>query len=194
MLARERGERKEALASGRKRADPARLAPDIRSHLLAARAIEARIGDAIARAELPYTEVAAEVEALVSLMEQSASRAQLLYEALAESPPDRVQQRLRELQGSDKAELIDALEHQLTVQRKMESQLQRFYDEMERMVVELDTIRGSLVSVSASTDAGNQQRIAGDVRSLRDELGALASGMSEAFEGTDPAGGTAPAT
>jgi hypothetical protein len=58
---------------------------------------------------------------------------------------------------------------------------------MERMVVELDTIRGSLVSVSASTDAGNQQRIAGDVRSLRDELGALASGMSEAFEESDSA-------
>ena len=48
---------------------------------------------------------------------------------------------------------IDALTHQLSVQRKMESQLARFYDEMERMVVELDTIRGSLVSVSASTDA-----------------------------------------
>jgi hypothetical protein len=69
----------------------------------------------------------------------------------------------------------------------MGSQLARFYDEMERMVVELDTIRGSLVSVSASTDAGNQQRIAGDVRSLRDELGALASGMSEAFAETEPA-------
>ena len=183
VLERERGERKQAIESGRKRADPARLAPEVRSHLLAARAIEGRIGDAIARAELPYTEVSAEVDALVTLMEHSAGRAQLLYEALAESPPDRVEQRLVQLQGSGKVELIDALEHQLAVQRKMESQLQRFYDEMERMVVELDTIRGSLVSVSASTDAGNQQRIAGDVRSLRDELGALASGMSEAFEG-----------
>ncbi len=156
----------------------------MREPLLAARATEARIRDAIERAELPYAEVSTEVDALVTLMDQSASRAQLLYEALAESPPHRVQARLRELQGSGKTELIDALEHQLTVQRKMESQLGRFYDEMERLVVELDTIRGSLVSVSASTDAGNQQRIAGDVRSLRDELGALASGMSEAFEET----------
>lgn len=184
VLARERGQHKQALESGRVRMDPAKLAPDVRYHLLAARAIEQRIRDAIERAELPYTEVSAEVDALVTLMEHSASRAQLLYEALAESPPNRVQARLRELQGSGKTELIDALEHQLTVQRKMEAQLQRFYDEMERMVVELDTIRGSLVSVSASTDAGNQQRIAGDVRSLRDELGALASGMSEAFEET----------
>ena len=182
VLARERGEHKRALTSSRTRMDPATLAPDVRFHLLAARATEARIRDAIERAELPYTEVSTEVDALVSLMDQSAGRAQLLFEALHESPPDRVQQRLRELRGSGKTELIDALEHQLSVQRKMESQLGRFYDEMERMVVELDTIRGSLVSVSASTDAGNQQRIAGDVRSLRDELGALASGMSEAFE------------
>jgi hypothetical protein len=190
VLARERGDRKLAVASRKPRTNPALFAPDVRFHLTAARAIEKRIRDAIERAELPYVEVSTEVDALVTLMDQSASRAQLLYEALAESPPDRVQARLRELQGSGKAELIDALEHQLSVQRKMESQLQRFYDEMERMVVELDTIRGSLVSVSASTEAGNQQRIAGDVRSLRDELGALASGMSEAFEET---GGSAPA-
>jgi len=189
VLARERGQHKQALTSGSPRADLSRLAPEVRQHLLAARAIEARIRDAIERAELPYAEVSTEVDALVSLMEGSAGRAQLLYEALAESPPNRVQARLRELRGSGKTELIDALEHQLTVQRKMESQLQRFYDEMERMVVELDTIRGSLVSVSASTDAGNQQRIAGDVRSLRDELGALAAGMSEAFEETDGASG-----
>jgi hypothetical protein len=187
VLARERGERKEALASGRARMDAGTLAPDVREHLLAARAIEQRIRDAIDRAELPYAEVSAEVDALVTLMEHSASRAQLLYEALAESPPNRVRQRLVQLEGSGKTELIDALQHQHAVQRRMQAQLQRFYDEMERMVVELDTIRGSLVSVSASTDTQNQQRIADDVRSLRDELDALASGMSEAFgETADP--------
>jgi hypothetical protein len=184
VLARERGERSKAVERGRVRLDAATLAPDVRFHLLAARRIEAKIRDAIERAELPYTEVSTEVDALVTLMEHSASRAQLLYEALAESPPNVVKQRLVQLEGSGKTELIDALQHQHSVQRKMQAQLQRFYDEMERMVVELDTIRGSLVSVSASTDAGNQQRIAGDVRSLRDELGAIASGMSEAFDET----------
>ena len=53
---------------------------------------------------------------------------------------------------------------------------------MERIVVELDTVRGTLVSVSASTDAANQQRLAAEVRGLRDELGAVAAGMSEAYE------------
>ena len=189
VLARERGERKQALGAGRPRMNPATLAPEVRGHLLAARASEARIRDAIERAELPYTEVSSEVDALVTLMDQSAGRAQLLHEALDESPPGRVQGRLRELEGSGKAQLIDALTQQLAVLRRMEIQLARFHDEMERLVVELDTIRGSLVSVSASTDSGNQQRIAEDVRSLRDELGALAAGMSEAFE--DTAGETA---
>jgi len=181
VLAHERGERKQSLGKGRARVDPATLAPEIRRQLLAARATEQRIRDAIQRAELPYAEVSTEVDALVTLMEQSAGRAQLLYEALEETPPNVVRKRLVALEGSGKAELIDALEQQHSVQRRMQAQLQRFYDEMERMVVELETIRASLVSVSASTDAGNQQRIAGDVRSLRDELGALASGMSEAF-------------
>jgi hypothetical protein len=109
-------------------------------------------------------------------------RAQLLHEVLEQSPPQRIERRLAELEGSGKTELIDALRHQLGVQRKVADQLDRFYDEMERVVVELDTVRGTLVSVSASTDAANQQRLAADVRGLRDEIGALASGMSEAYE------------
>lgn len=182
VLARLRAERRQAIEAGTRQLDPRTLAPEIRRHLLDARAIEGRIRDAIERAQLPYEEVSGAVDELVSLMELSASRAQLLYEALDESPPSRVAARLRELEGSGKSELIAALEHQLTVQRKMEAQLGSFYDQMERVVVELDTIRGSLLSVSASTDVANQQRLAVDVRALRDELGTLAEGMSEAFE------------
>jgi hypothetical protein len=182
VLTRVRAERRSALKQGTRHLDPRTLAPEGRRHLLDARAIEERIRDAIERAELPYEEVSTEVDALVTLMELSASRAQLLYEALQDSPPSRVAGRLRELEGSGKTELIEALEHQLTVQRKMEAQLESFYDQMERIAVELDSIRGSLLSVSASTDVANQQRLAGDVRALRDELGSLAEGMSEAFE------------
>ena len=182
VLTRVRAERRRELSEGSARLDPRTLAPDVRRHLLAARTTEGRIRDAIERAQLPYEEVSTEVDALVSLMELSASRAQLLYEALDESPPSRVAGRLQELEGSGKTELIEALEHQLSVQRRMASQLDSFYDQMERIVAELDSIRGSLLSVSASTDVANQQRLAGDVRALRDELGTLAEGMSEAFE------------
>jgi hypothetical protein len=177
-----RSDRRAALQRRRAALDPATLAPPIARRLGEARATEARIRDAIERAELPYAEVSDEVDGLVALLEQSARRAQLLHEVLDETPPARIEQRLAELEGSGKTELIEALRQQLAVLGKVEAQLGRFYDELERVVVELDTVRGTLVSVSASTDTANQQRLAADVRGLRDELVAVSSGMSEAYE------------
>jgi hypothetical protein len=63
----------------------------------------------------------------------------------------------------------------------MESQLERYNDELERVVVELDTVRGSLLSVSASNDVGAQHRLAEEVRELRDEMSSIADGVSEAY-------------
>jgi hypothetical protein len=181
VLERERASRRKALAAGRM--DTTALAEPIARLVQAGRQREARIRDAIDRAELPYAEVSDEVDRFIRAMDDGARRAQLLYEALAETPPQWVEQRLGQVRDDpSKAELTAALENQLAVQRRMEAQLQRFYDEMERILVELDTVRGNLVSVSASTEAANQQRLAGDVRALREEVGAVAEGMSEAYE------------
>ena len=79
---------------------------------------------------------------------------------------------------------MEALTRQLRVLDRMGTQLGAFYDEMEKILVELDTVRGNLVSVSASTDVANQQQLAADVRVLREEVGVLAEGMSEAYERT----------
>ena len=184
VLERERVKRREALESGEKRVDPATLAPPMAGLLNGALQREARIREAVEGAELPYTEVLDEVDGFVRTMEGTARRAQLLYDALAESPPAAVEERLGQLDPKDatKTELVNALTNQLTVQRRMERQLQGFYDEMEKILIELDTVRGNLVSVSASTDAANQQQLAADVRGLREEVGALAEGMSEAYE------------
>src|SRR4051794_32770789 len=184
VLERERASRRRDLEAGRP--DPAQLAPPIRQLVEAGHQREDRIRDAIERAELPYPEVAAEVDRFVRAMESTAARAELLYEALAESPPQWVEQRLREVRGDPaKAELAEALERQHEVLLRMEGQLQRFYAELERVLVELDTVRGNLVSASASTEAANQQRLAAEVRGLREEVGALAEGMSEAYERPD---------
>jgi chromosome segregation ATPase len=181
VLGRERGRRRKSLELGRM--DPRMLAEPIGRLLAAGHQREQRIRDAIERAQLPYTEVSDEVDRFIGAMEDGARRAQLLYEALSESPPRQVEQRLRQVSGDPaRAELTAALENQLTVLRRMEAQLQRFYDEMERILVELDTVRGNLVSVSASTEAANQQRLASDVRALREDVGAVAEGMSEAYE------------
>jgi uncharacterized RDD family membrane protein YckC len=158
------------------------LAPVIEGHLSAARAAERRIHDAIARAQLPYVEVGREVHALLGVMDSSAGRAQLLYETLEHTPVTKVEGRLAQLEGTSKIELIGALQEQLTVQRRMDEQLTSYLDEMERMVVELETIHGSLLNLSASTDAGVQQQLADQVCSLRDEMATVAAGMSEAFD------------
>jgi hypothetical protein len=181
VLERERAKRRQALEAGR--LEMGALAPPIAGLLQGAYQRERAIRDAIDRAQLPYTEVTTEVDRFVRAIEDSARRGELLFEALTESPPQLVEQRLAQVRGDpSKAELTQALESQLKVQRRMEGQLQRFYDEMERILVELDTVRGSLVSVSASSDTDSQQRLAADVRGLREDVGALAEGMSEAYD------------
>jgi chromosome segregation ATPase len=181
VLERERAKRRKALE--RPGVDLTRLAPAIAGPVQQAHARRARIDEAIEGAQLPYAEVSDEVDRFVGAIEQTAGRAQLLYDALADSPPGVVEQRLQQVAGDPaRAELEQALTQQLVVQRRMESQLQRFFDQMERLLVELDTVRANLVSVSASTEAANQQRLAAEVRGLREEVGALAEGISEAYE------------
>ena len=183
VLARERTQRRAQLSAGVERLEPGVLAPPIREHVLAARRRERTIRDAIERSELPYEEVSEEVDGFVRAMERTAGRAQSLYEALRDTPPERVQTRLEQVRGEPgKEELADALEQQLRVQRRMDGQLRRFYDEMERMTIELDTVRGNLLSVSASEGSASQRELAGEVRSLRERMGAVADGMAEAFE------------
>ena len=187
VLAEERGRRRQKLSAGVKPLELDALAPPIREHVAAARRREAQIRDAIDRAELPYEEVTSEVDGFVRAMEKTASRAELLYEALRDTPPDAVERRLQTVRAENdpgRQELVDALEHQLQVQRKMETQLRRFYDEMERMVVELDTIRGSLLSASAAEGSSAQRELAGEVRGLRERMGAVSDGLAEAFEKT----------
>jgi uncharacterized RDD family membrane protein YckC len=151
------------------------LAPRLARHVHAARAIEFRV------AQLGHPQIQGEVSALVASLQASAERAQLLYEALSETPVESIERRLAQLEGTNKTELVHALQEQLLVQRRMQAQLERYDDELERVVVELDTIRGSLLTVSASNDMGNQELLADRVRTLRDEVAAVAEGVGEAY-------------
>jgi serine/threonine-protein kinase len=184
VLERERSKRKQQLQSGKADRDLSEFSPRIADLMGRALEKDARIRAAIDRAELPYHEVSAEVDRFLATMWQTAARAELLCEGLRDAPPDSVALRLQEVErsgGSSKTELIEALSQQLAVQRKMERQLLRFYDQMEQMLVELDTVRGHLITVSASTEADNQERLADDVRDLRREMGAVAEGMAAAY-------------
>jgi chromosome segregation ATPase len=181
VLERERSKHRKGIEPRRPLPDD--LAPEIARLVEAARQREAKIRTAIERAELPYEEVAAEVDGFVAATEGTARRAQLLHEALDDTPPDRVAARLRQVQGDpEKAELAEALSTQLTTLQRMERQLDRFYGELERIIVELDTVRSQLVSMSASTETAQQDRLASEVRELRERMGAVAEGMAAAYE------------
>lgn len=185
VLERERAEHRKRLAAGRAVPRDYDFAPPIRSLIEQARTREARIRDAIARADLPYDEVADEIDSFVAAMETTATRAQLLWEALSDTPPERVHVRLlqvREEGDPGKAELVEALATQHSTLQRMEKQLERFFSEMERILVELDTVRSQLVSVSASSESAQQTELAAEVRALRERVGASAEGMAAAFE------------
>jgi hypothetical protein len=183
VLAREKASHRKQVEAGRAKVKPEDFAPPIARLLGEARMRERRIGDAIERADLPYEEVSEEIDRFVAAMDSTAGRAELLYEALADTPPDGVEARLAEVRrrGSE-PELEEALATQLTTLRRMEKQLDKFFSEMERILVELDTVRSQLVSVSASSESGAQTELAADVRALRERVGASAEGMAAAFE------------
>jgi uncharacterized coiled-coil protein SlyX len=144
---------------------------------------EARIREAIERADLPYDEVADEVHGFVDAIDRTARRAQLLQEALSDSPPEKVAARLAEVRDDpDQAGLAEALSTQLATLEKMQRQLKRFYSELERLLVELDTVRSQLISVSASTESEQQDELVEQVRDLRERMGAVAEGMAAAYE------------
>ena len=173
----------------RAQVEPARAPPpasglseEIQLLLRQAAQTRSRVHEAIEEAGLPYTEVAAEVDRLVATMHDAAARAQRLHEGLRDAPPDEVAARLERVKAEDdpaKADLVAALGDQLAVQRRMEAQLGHFYAEMDRMLIELDTVRGHLVSVSASSGRDNQAQVAGEVRDLRDDIGAVAVGIDQ---------------
>jgi hypothetical protein len=172
------------------RVDLATLAPPIADHLGRVLDQERRIRQAIERAELPFEEVSREVDTFVRAAERAAARAQLLYEYLVDEDRERVASRLRELEAAgdardpSKRALAEALTAQLEGIDRAGAKLDGFYTEMERIAVELGNVRGQLLSVSAASEAAAQRELAADVRTLREEMGAVAAGMSEVIEET----------
>ncbi len=121
-------------------------------------------------------ELAGEAAELVASLERAAGRAGLLRDALAETPPERIERRLAEVRaGQDpgKAKLVAALARQLAAQRRMHAALAAYDAETERILVELETVRARLLS-DDETAAGHQ------LAALQDELETLADRLASA--------------
>jgi hypothetical protein len=178
--------------------EPDSLAPPIAAQLQRVLDQETRIRDAIGRADLPFAEVSEEVDGFVRAARRTAARADLLYEYLEDEDRRHVERRLAEVRAqvaagdASKQPLVDALTTQLAGLERMAVKLGDFYTEMERVAVELGNVRGQLLSVSAASDAAEQRDLAAGVRDLREQMGAVAEGMSEVLDAT-PGAPDAPA-
>jgi hypothetical protein len=189
VSARERARRRGRIEAGR-RTDLRTLAPPVAGHLQQVLAQERAIRGAIERAELPFSEVSEEVDTFVRAAEKTAGRAQLLYEYLVEQDPRRVEWRYQQVRTEtdpSKRALAEALWAQLQAMQRAQRELDSFYTEMERIAVELGNIRGQLLSVSAASEGASQRQLASDVRDLREQMGAVAEGMTEALAETSAA-------
>jgi hypothetical protein len=190
VAGRGRDERRAAVQQAQPKVELSALAPPVADHLRRVLAQEQRIRDAIEKADLPFAEVTAEVDGFVRVAQRTASRAQLLYEYLADEDANRVRARLAEVRAQAEAgdtakqPLVEALTTQLGALQRMADKLEDFYTEMERVAVELGNVRGQLLSVSAATDAEEQRNLASGVRDLREQMGAVAEGMSEVLDET----------
>ena len=184
VLAREKASHRKQVEAGRAKVKPEDFAPPIARLLREARMREKRIGDAIERADLPYEEVSEEIDRFVAAMDSTAGAGGAALRGAGRHAARRGRGAAGGRCGArgGEPELEEALATQLTTLRRMEKQLDKFFSEMERILVELDTVRSQLVSVSASSESGVQTELAADVRALRERVGASAEGMAAAFE------------
>ncbi|MGI8594433.1 MAG: hypothetical protein ACR2ML_08755 [Solirubrobacteraceae bacterium] len=180
----------EAAIGGPPRIDPATLAPPISSQLRAAMGEEARMREAIARSDLPLTEVGGEVNGLVRAMETTAARAQTLWDYLATQDPQRIRRRMEELRvggGEQGRPIVVALGEQLEALESLNAQLQRFYAQVEHIVASLSTMHAQLLRMSVASESEGERALAGQARELREEVNLLAQGMSEVYEQAEEA-------
>ncbi len=180
----------EAAIAGSPRLDPASLAPPIGAQLRAAMGEETRMREAIARSDLPLTEVGGEVEGLVRAMEITARRAQTLWDYLATQDPQRIRRRMEELRvrgGEQGRPIVIALGQQLEALESLNVQLQRFYAQMEHIVASLSTMHAQLLRMSVASESEGERELAGQARELREEVNLLAQGMSEVYEQAEEA-------
>jgi hypothetical protein len=168
--------------------DPAQLAPPIAERLQQALAEERQIRETIESADVDLTEVTTEVDGLVTNLEKSAQRAQLVYDYLSDQDSRTLERRARELarnQDPDSQRAAAAVRDQMKLAKDLEATLNRFYAQMDHAVVSLQTIRGELVRISVAGEAEAQAETAERVRDLRQEVGAMADGMREAYARAD---------
>ena len=180
--------RGEGDAPVQKEVQPADLAPPIAERLSQAMAEEQQIRQTIDGADVELGEVSSEVDGLVANLRKSAQRAQLVYSYLAEQDSRTLRRRAEELDQStdpDSKKAAAAVRDQMKLAEDLETTLKRFYAQMDHAIVSLQTIRGEIVRIAVAGETEQQAETAERVRDLRNEVGAMADGMREAYARAD---------
>ena len=124
-------------------------------------------------------EFAGHAAALLAAFEHAAARAALLREALADTPPERIERRHAEVRGGQdpgKAKLVAALARHLAVQRRMQAALAAYDADTERILIELETVRGRILALGVADDVAAGERLA----ALREEIETIAAALERA--------------
>jgi len=174
--------------------DVGTLEPRIAALVQQARETAAGIRDAIAQADHPFDDVAADVDALVTAMDTSARRAQLISSTLAEQARAGqdvagLERTIADLRGraddADVRALVADLEAQRDATARLEDRLERFEVGMQRICASLGLLRTRLVEMSASEEEAAQRELARQSRELRERTDLLAEAMAEVFADDD---------
>jgi hypothetical protein len=164
--------------------DAATLDPEIARPLEQARKIAAAIRQTVAEADQPMDDVVGDVDTLVTAMETSAKRAQLIAttlqgQDLASLDRD-IARRSTDLDPDVRA-LVDDLKAQRASIVRLQDKLDRFQVGMERICASLGLLRTSVAEMSASEEEAAQRELAGQARELRERTQLLAQSMAETF-------------
>jgi hypothetical protein len=164
--------------------DASTLDPEIARPLLEARATAAAIRVAVEQADQPLTDVVADVDALVTAMDTSARRAQLIATTLAGQDLGALERRIAQRAGDADPD-VQALVRDLRAQReaviRLQDRLDRFDVGMQRICASLGLLRTRVAEMSASEEEAAQRELGTQARELRERTDLLAQSMAEAF-------------
>lgn len=165
--------------------DASRLDPEIARPLEQARRTAASIRTAVRQADQPMDDVVADVDALVTAMETSAKRAQLIADTLSEGQDLAALDRDIARRSTDLDPDVRALVEDLRAQRasivRLRDKLERFQVGMERICASLGLLRTSVAEMSASEEEAAQRELSTQARELRERTQLLAQSMEETF-------------
>lgn len=154
-----------------------RYAPEIQAELDKAHATQRAIDQAIASADHPFEEIQEDVRMIVSAMETSAKRAQMIHDTLHDQTQSGHDERAIQAQierlkprfaEKEVRELVNDLEAQRQSHVGLRESLERFKINMARLNASLGLMRNRLVEMSAAEEATIQRELTAQARDIRD--------------------------